>query len=252
MPENALEARGLKRSFGGVAAVAGIDLTVTRGELLSIIGPNGAGKTTLFNLLTGRVRAQQGVILFNGQDVTRVPPHKRCRLGIGRTFQINNVFGNATIRENVRLALLAQNRRTWNFVKPASSLFNDEVDENVAIVGLAAQAHRPASEVSYGDRRRLELAIAMACRPSLLLLDEPTCGMSLSERPPLIALVQEVRKRTGMTVVLIEHDMDIVFTTAERIAVMHRGRFIANGTPDELARNSEVQEIYLGEDYRRA
>jgi branched-chain amino acid transport system ATP-binding protein len=250
--ENALEATGLKRSFGGVSAVAGIDLAVRRGELLSIIGPNGAGKTTLFNLLTGRVRPHQGRILFEGRDVTRLSPHMRCRIGIGRTFQINNVFGNATIRENVRLSLLAHHRRTWNMFTSASTLFNDEADENVRIVGLAAQADRLASEVSYGDRRRLELAIAMSCRPSLLLLDEPTCGMSLSERPPLISLIQQVRGRTGMTVVLIEHDMDIVFSTAERIAVMHRGQFIATGKPNEIARNSEVQQIYLGEDHRVA
>jgi branched-chain amino acid transport system ATP-binding protein len=246
MSDIKLEAHGLTRSFGGVTAVAGIDLAVRRGELLSIIGPNGAGKTTLFHLLAGRVRPQRGRISFDGRDITRVSPHRRCRMGIGRTFQINNVFGNATIRENVRLALLAHHRKTWNFLVPATTLFNEEADENVRMVGLASQADKLASEVSYGDRRRLEIAIAISCRPSLLLLDEPTCGMSLSERPPLIALIQDIRKRIGMTVVLIEHDMDIVFSTAERIAVMHRGRFIASGRPDEIARNDEVQQIYLG------
>jgi len=252
MSGNALEARGLRRSFGGVTAVNEVDLIVPRGELRCIIGPNGAGKTTLFNLLTGRVRSQRGQILFDGRDVTRLAPHRRCRIGIGRTFQINNVFADASVVDNVRLALLAYHRRTWNMFVPAKTLLNDEIHGVIEMVGLEQQSARQASEISYGDRRRLELAIALACRPTLLLLDEPTCGMPLSDRPPLMALIQDIRKKTGMTVVLIEHDMDIVFSVAERISVMHRGKLIAEGTPTAIAANAQVQEVYLGEDHGRA
>ncbi|MGE0736434.1 MAG: ABC transporter ATP-binding protein [Alphaproteobacteria bacterium] len=249
---NALEARSLQRSFGGIVAVNDVNLAVPRGQLRCIIGPNGAGKTTLFNLLTGRVRTQRGEILFEGKDITRLAPHRRCRIGIGRTFQINNVFPDASVIDNVRLALLAYHRRTWNMFTPAKTLLNDEIDGVLDMVGLAQQRDRQASQISYGDRRRLELAIALACRPSLLLLDEPTCGMPLSDRPPLMALIQEIRKKTGMTVVLIEHDMDIVFSVAERISVMHRGKLIADDTPAAIAANPQVQEVYLGEDHGRA
>jgi branched-chain amino acid transport system ATP-binding protein len=249
MADMALQAFDLRRSFGGVSAVAGVDLEVKPGEMRAIIGPNGAGKTTLFNLLTGRLRAHGGRILFAGSDVTRFSPHRRCRVGIGRTFQINNVFSSATVRENVRLALLTFHRRTWNMFTPADSLYGAEADDIVAMVGLSGRVHQLASEISYGDRRRLELAIALACRPKLLLLDEPTCGMSLGDRPELIALIQDIRGRTGMTVVMIEHDMDLVFSVADRITVMHHGRILADDAPEAIAANPQVQEVYLGEDY---
>ena len=249
MTDVALQVFELRRSFGGVTAVAGVDLTVKAGEMRAIIGPNGAGKTTLFNLLTGRLRAYGGRIFFAGSDVTRFSPHRRCRVGIGRTFQINNVFSSATVRENVRLALLTFHCRTWNMFIPADSLYGAEADDIVAMVGLSGRVHQLASEISYGDRRRLELAIALACRPKLLLLDEPTCGMSLGDRPELIALIQDIRGRTGMTVIMIEHDMDIVFSVADRITVMHHGRVLADDVPEAIAANSQVQEVYLGEDY---
>ena len=249
MTEVALQARALERRFGGVAAVDGVDLQVKPREMRAIIGPNGAGKTTLFNLLTGRLRAHGGQILFDGSDVTRLSPHHRCRVGIGRTFQINNVFSSATVRENVRLALLTYHRRTWNMFTPADSLYGAEAADIVAMVGLSSRVNQLASEISYGDRRRLELAIALACRPKLLLLDEPTCGMSLGDRPELIALIQDIRRETGMTVIMIEHDMDIVFSVADRMTVMHHGRIIADDAPEAIAANAQVQEIYLGEDY---
>jgi len=252
MTDVTLAARALRRSFGGVSAVDGVDLAVQTGEFRSIIGPNGAGKTTLFNLLTGRVRVHGGVMLFEGADITHLSAHRRCRAGIGRTFQINNIFPSASVRENVRLALLSFHRRTWNMLVPAARLYGGESDEIVAMVGLSSQVDRRASEISYGDRRRLELAIALACRPRLLLLDEPTCGMSLADRPALIALIQDIRRKTGMTVIMIEHDMDLVFSVADRISVMHHGRVIAEGAPDEIAANRRVQEVYLGEDYSLA
>jgi branched-chain amino acid transport system ATP-binding protein len=248
----ALEARGLRRTFGGISAVDGVDLAVQAGEFRAIIGPNGAGKTTLFNLLTGRVRVHAGTMTFEGVDITRLPPHRRCRAGIGRTFQINNVFASASVRENVRLALLAFHRQSWNMLVPAARLHSAETDEIVAMVGLSREIARRASEISYGDRRRLELAIALACRPRLLLLDEPTCGMSIADRPALIALIQDIRRKTGMTVIMIEHDMDLVFSVADRIAVMHHGRVIADGTPGEIASDRHVQDVYLGEDFNLA
>jgi branched-chain amino acid transport system ATP-binding protein len=249
MSDLAFQVLALRRSFGGIAAVDGVDLEVKGGEMRTIIGPNGAGKTTLFNLLTGRLRAHGGRILFHGTDVTRLPPHGRCRAGIGRTFQINNIFSSASVRENVRLAVLTFYGRTWSMFTAADRLYGAETDDIIAVVGLSAHADTVASEISYGDRRRLELAIALACRPKLLLLDEPTCGMSLSDRPALIALIQDIRRKTGMTVIMIEHDMDLVFSVADRITVMHHGRIIADDVPEAISADPQVQEVYLGEDY---
>ncbi len=252
MNYTAIETQKLRRSFGGIPAVDGINLKVKTREMRTIIGPNGAGKTTLFNLLTGRLRAHGGRILFEGRDVTRLSPHQRCRVGIGRTFQISNVFPSASVRENVRLALLTFHRRTWNMFTPADTLYGGETDDIVGMVGLSGHVNKLAREISYGDRRRLELAIALACRPRLLLLDEPTCGMPLGDRPSLIALIQDIRHKTGMTVIMIEHDMDLVFSVADRITVMHYGRVIADGPPNTIAANSRVREVYLGEEYRVA
>jgi ABC-type branched-subunit amino acid transport system ATPase component len=252
MADIAFQTQALRRRFGSVAAVDGVDLEVKRGEMRTIIGPNGAGKTTLFNLLTGRLRADGGRMLFLGTDVTRYPPHRRCRAGIGRTFQISNVFVSATVHENVRLALLAFHGRTWDMFASAERLYGTEADDIVDMVGLSAEADKFARAISYGDRRRLEIAIALACRPKLLLLDEPTCGVSLGDRPALIGLVQAVRQKNGMTVIMIEHDMDVVFSVADRITVMHHGRIVADDTPDAIAANAQVQEIYLGQDYGRA
>jgi len=252
MTENVLEASALRRAFGGIVAVSNVDVVVQAGELLSIIGPNGAGKTTLFNLLTGRIRPNGGRIRFQGRDVTRLPPHRRCRLGMGRTFQINNVFPEVTVRENVRLSLFAYHGRTWDMLHDARAFYDEEIDEIVDMVDLGDISHHVASEISYGDRRRLELAIALAGRPSILLLDEPTCGMSLGERPSLVNLVQEIRAKAGVTVILIEHDMDVVFSIAERIMVMHHGQIIANGTPTEIVNDAEVRRVYLGEEIGRA
>ncbi len=242
-----LEATGLSRRYGGVAAVDGIDLAIAEGEFRAIIGSNGAGKTTLFNLLTGAVRPSAGRIRYGGQDITRLAPHRRARLGIGRTFQINNVFGSETVAENVRIALIARHRRQWDLLSPANRLFDDEVDEVLARVGLVDERARSAGALSYGDRRRLEIALALAARPKLLFLDEPTCGMSLSDRLPLIDLIRRLVAEAGLTAVIIEHDMDIVFSVAERVLVMHRGRLIADGTPAAIAADDTVRRVYLGE-----
>jgi branched-chain amino acid transport system ATP-binding protein len=240
----------LCRSFGGVHAVKDVTLTVPRGQLRAIIGPNGAGKTTLFNLLTGYLSCDAGRIFFKGSDITGFPPHYLCRHGLGRTFQLNSIFPNATILENVQLALLAHRGKTWNPLASARRLMLRETEELLDRLGLADQADKVGSALSYGDRRRLEMALALACQPELLLLDEPTSGMSLGEKPALVRLIQEVVKEKGVTTVLIEHDMDVVFSVSDRITVMHQGSILAEGTPGEIQANPRVQEVYLGEDHR--
>jgi len=238
----------LSRSFGGVRAVNDVSLGVPKGQLRAIIGPNGAGKTTLFNLLTGQLRCDAGRIFFRGADITGRPPHYLCRNGLARTFQINSVFLSATVFENVQLALLAHRGKTWNPLAVARRLMLRETEALLARLGLADEADKPAGTLSYGDRRRLEVALALACEPELLLLDEPTSGMSVSEKPALVQLIQEIVKEKGVTTVLIEHDMDVVFSVSDRITVMHQGAVIAEGTPDEIQANARVQEVYLGEE----
>lgn len=248
MPEEILAAVGLKRRFGGVHAVDDVSLAVPRGQLRAIIGPNGAGKTTLFNLLTGQLPCHSGHIYFRGRDITGLPPHYLCRHGLGRTFQINSIFLNATVLENVQLALLAHRGKTWNLWSPAHKLLRREAEELLDVVGLSDQAGKAGSALSHGDRRRLEVALALACQPEVLLLDEPTCGMSIGEKPGMVRLIQDIVRQKGITAVLIEHDMEVVFSVAERVTVMHRGSIIAEGAPGEIQANARVQEVYLGED----
>jgi len=243
-----LATANLSRSFGGVRAVRDVTLGVPKGELRAIIGPNGAGKTTLFNLLTGQVRSDAGRIFFKGADITGRPPHYLCRNGLARTFQINSIFLSATVFENVQLALLAHRGKTWNPLASARRLMVRETEEILERLGLAGEAQKPGGTLSYGDRRRLEVALALACQPEVLLLDEPTSGMSLSEKPALVKLIQEVVKEKGVTTVLIEHDMDVVFSVSDRITVMHQGSVLAEGAPDEIQANARVQEVYLGDE----
>ena len=248
MTDEILATSKLSRRFGGVHAVRDVTLTVPRGQLRAIIGPNGAGKTTLFNLLTGQLPCHSGRIFFKGKDVTGLPPHYLCRHGLGRTFQINSIFGNATVLENVQLALLAHQGKTWNLFASAKRLLVREAEELFELLGLANQAGKLGSALAYGDRRRLEVALALACQPELLLLDEPTSGMSLSEKPEMVKLIRNIAREQGVTAVLIEHDMDVVFSMADWITVMHQGTILADGTPREIQANHRVQEVYLGED----
>jgi branched-chain amino acid transport system ATP-binding protein len=243
-----LATTSLSRSFGGVRAVRDVTLDVPKGELRAIIGPNGAGKTTLFNLLTGQLRADAGRIVFKGLDITGRPPHYLCRNGLARTFQINSIFLSATVFENVQLALLAHRGKTWNPLVSARRLMVRETGEILERLGLGEEAEKPGGALSYGDRRRLEVALALACQPEVLLLDEPTSGMSLSEKPALVQLIQEVVKEKGVTTVLIEHDMDVVFSVSDRITVLHQGAVLAEGAPGEIQANARVQEVYLGEE----
>ena len=246
MTDEILTVSKLSRRFGGVHAVRDVSLAVQKGQLRAIIGPNGAGKTTLFNLLTGQLRCDTGRIVFKGADVTGRPPHHLCRHGMARTFQINSVFLSATLFENVQLAFMAHGGKTWNPLTVARRLMIRETEELLERLGMADRAHKPAGALSYGDRRRLEVGLALACQPDLLLLDEPTSGMSSSDKPALVRLIQSVVKERGVTTVLIEHDMDLVFSVSDRITVMHQGSVLAEGLPAEIQTNAKVQEVYLG------
>jgi branched-chain amino acid transport system ATP-binding protein len=242
-----LETRALRKSFGGVAAVDGVSLTLPRGELRALIGPNGAGKTTLFNMLTGQLRADAGEVRFKGQSLTGLRPHQVWRRGVSRTFQITATFASLTALENVQVARLSHRRRTYSLLERAAPL---EVEASLRLleqVGLADHAGRPAAVLAYGDLKKLELAVALANEPALLLLDEPTAGMAPAERGALMALIERLARERALTVLFTEHDMDVVFAVAERIMVLHQGRVIAEGRPEQVRADAEVQRVYLGE-----
>jgi branched-chain amino acid transport system ATP-binding protein len=237
---------GLVKRFGGVAAVDGVDLTVAAGEFHALIGSNGAGKTTLFNLLTGTLRPDAGAIRFDGRDIVGAPPFRLARLGVGRTFQINNLFHGATVRDNIRVPLIARHKDQWRLFNVALRRHDDEIAELAESVGLAEQLDRQSGHLSYGDQRRLELAIALAGNPRLLLLDEPTCGMPAFDRLHFVAFIKDIARRRALTAIVIEHDMDVVFSLADSITVMHRGRVIAHGAPAAIRADSYVRQAYLG------
>jgi len=242
-----LETRGLAKSFGGVQAVAGVDLAMPRGEIRALIGPNGAGKTTFFNMLTGQLRADSGEVLFKGDRLSGLPPHAVWRRGVSRTFQITATFVTLTVLENVQVALFSHGRRTYSLLRHAKGLDEDAAVALLDQVGLAAQAGRVAGVLAYGDLKKLELAVALANEPELLLLDEPTAGMAPAERGALMALTERIARARGLTVLFTEHDMDVVFSVADRIMVLHQGRVIAEGRPDAVRADSQVQKVYLGE-----
>ena len=242
-----LQVTGLTKRFGGLEALGGVDLNVAKGDFRAIIGPNGAGKSTFFNTMTGLLRPDAGRVSFEGRDVTAEPPHLLARRGIARTFQITSVFHDLSALQNVQVALLAHARRTWAVWPRAESLHVARARELLELVGLATSAARPAATLSHGDQKRLELAIALAGEPRLLLLDEPTAGMAAHERIESITLVHRVARELGLSCVFTEHDMAVVFAVASRITVMHQGRVLAEGTPAEVRARPEVQQVYLGE-----
>ncbi len=242
-----LQIEGLAKRFGGLQALGGVDLSVARGDFRAIIGPNGAGKSTFFNTMTGLLKPDAGRVVFEGRDVTGEPPHRLARRGVARTFQITSVFPDLTALENVQVALFAHARQNWSVWPPARPRHVERARELLALVGLAASAESSAGTLSHGDQKRLELAIALAGEPRLLLLDEPTAGMAAQERLESIRLVHRVARELGLSCVFTEHDMAVVFAVATHITVMHQGRVLAEGTPAEVRSHREVQQVYLGE-----
>lgn len=241
-----LEVQSLAKSFGRLQVLDHLSFDVKEGELKAVIGPNGAGKTTLFNVITGRYGPDGGTIRFRGKDVTRAKPHVLAGMGLARSFQINNFFFNLTVWENIRLSVQStvKNRTSiWRSSLNNSSV-GEQIDEIMAWVGLAELRDEMAQNLSYGDQRKLEIALALGTGPSLVMLDEPTSGMSRFESQSLIQLVKELSER--VTVVLIEHDIEFVMNVSDSIMVMHYGQKIAEGTPREISENQEVQSIYLG------
>ncbi|HKW93399.1 MAG TPA: ABC transporter ATP-binding protein [Methylomirabilota bacterium] len=247
-----LQTVGLRKRFGGVQAVNGVDLAVAAGDVRAIIGPNGAGKTTLFNLMSGALPHDSGQIYLEGEEINGLPPDVLCRRGLGRTFQITSIFRRLTVLENVQTACLSHHRRHYNLFRRALGLYRDEAAALLERVGLGDQANRPSGVMAHGDQRRLELAIALAGHPRLLLLDEPTAGMAPPERHQLMDLVAAIAADTGLTVVFTEHDMDVVFAVARRITVLHQGAVLAEGPPADVRANREVQRVYLGLSVERA
>ena len=245
--EPILVIESLAKHFGGLKALDGIDMTVACGEFRAIIGPNGAGKSTFFNTITGLLRPDAGRVAFAGREVAGRAPHDLVRLGMGRTFQITSVFHDLTTLENVQVALLAHARRSWNLWSRAAALHAGRAQELLALVGLGANTRQQAGTLAHGDQKRLELAIALAGEPSLLLLDEPTAGMAAQERIESINLVHAVARQLGVSCVFTEHDMAVVFAVATNITVLHQGRVLAEGKPEEVRASPLVQQVYLGE-----
>jgi len=243
-----LAVRNLSKSFGGVHAVRDLSFSVAAGERLAMIGPNGAGKTTCFNLIDGQLRPDAGEILLDGRRIHGMAPRALCRLGIGRSFQVAAVFGSMTVRENVQVALLARERRLGSVLSPASEVFSAEALSQLEGVGMAEQSHRSCAELAYGDLKRVELAVALAGRPRLLLMDEPTAGMAAPERRALMELVERIARERNLSVLFTEHDMDVVFRHADRVIVLAEGKLLAQGAPAEVRADARVRAAYLGED----
>jgi len=242
-----LTAQNLKKSFDGFVATNGVSFTIQKGELVSIIGPNGAGKTTLFNLITGHIPLDAGTVKFKRIDITRMASYRICRLGMGRSFQRTNIFPRLTVFQNIQAALLAHKGKSLTFFKPVDSFFREETEEILERVGLKEYAETTGGSLSYGFQKQIELGIALASEPELLLLDEPTAGMSAQETHQTIDLIGKITQEKGLTLLFTEHDMEVVFSISQRIMVLHQGRLIAEGTPEEIRRNPEVQKVYLGE-----
>lgn len=241
-----LTVAGLHKAFGGNNAVDGVDFSLDKGELLALIGPNGAGKTTVFNLLSGQLPADRGSIRLAGQELLGRGPREICRMGVGRTFQIAETFSSLSVLENVQMALLSADRRIFSFWRRAHDHRRDDALRLLEQVGMQDQAGQTCADLSYGDVKRVELAMAMADSPGLLLMDEPTAGMAPAERLELMALTRRWVDQSGSSVLFTEHSMDVVFAFADRIVVLAEGRVIADGKPQDVRQDPRVQQVYFG------
>lgn len=244
---NILETKDLQHSFGPLKVIFGVDLQIAAGERHAVIGPNGAGKTTLFNTITGTYVPTKGQVLFKGEDITGYPPHKLARIGVGRSFQITSTFSNLTAFQNIRLAILAKDGIRFNLFQKVDKMqkVTDETDAMLKRINLYEDRNTKASALSYGKSRALEISMALATDPELVLLDEFAAGMSKEETQDAVALIRKLTE--GKTVVLIEHDMDVVFSIADRITVLHYGKILATGKPADIRNNQSVKDAYLGD-----
>ncbi len=229
-----LETKNVTKSFAGFVAVDNVSVGFEQQSITAIIGPNGAGKTTFVNLCTGMFKPDSGKVFFDGMDITNLPPEKRVQLGISRTFQIVNIFPMLTVEQNIKIPLLSKSKKV-----------NEELDRIIETFNLEEKRDVLASELSHGDQKILEIAMAISTKPKILFLDEPMAGVNPAERTQIIDLIKELRDKEKLTIVIVEHDMDVVFRMAERIVVMNRGRILADGTPEEIRKNEVVKEVYL-------
>ena len=243
-----LATRGLSRAFGALRAVSDVTLAIEPGELRALIGPNGAGKTTLFNLISGVLPPTGGHVFFEGEEITPLAAPARCRRGISRTFQITSIFPELSVLENVRMAVQLKGSGNFTLLGGSSLLAASERSARASLefLGLAARADEPAGTLPHGDQRLLEIAMAVAQEPRLLLLDEPTQGLSPEDTTATVAVIRQIARERKLTILLVEHDMDVVFDLAQRISVLHFGQLIADGSPEEIRANPEVQKAYLG------
>ena len=241
-----LQVEAVVKCFDDFLAVNGANLSVQRGEIVAVIGPNGAGKTTLFNLITGQLPRDRGRIVFKGEDISELPPYERCRRGIGRSFQIVNIFPRLTVFQNVQVAVLSHQRKSSTLFRPAGNLAVGETRSLLESVGLSDKRKNVVGSLSHGDQKILEIAMALGNEPEMLILDEPTAGMSPEETFATIELIKRLARARGLTILFCEHDMDIVFSISRSIMVMHQGRTLIQGKPEDVRNNSEVQAAYLG------
>ena len=246
-----LEAVNLSKVFGGLVAVDNVSIQIKKQTMHAIIGPNGAGKTTLFNLLSGVMPPTTGQVFYKGNDITHVSPQKRAHMGIGRSYQITNIFPNLTVLENIRLAAQAMGKDNFKLFKLADKLqeYIDKAEEVIDTVGLSGREMIIARNLPHGEKRKLELGIMLACDPELLLFDEPTAGMSSEQVPELIKIINKVVQQKDRTAILVEHRMDMVMSISDIVTVMNQGRILAEGSPHEIANNKQVQTAYLGDLY---
>ena len=246
MTDSVLEINGLTKLFDGFAAVSDVSFEVKKGELLALIGPNGAGKTTCFNMLMGQLKPTEGTVKFNGRNITGMAPRDIWRLGIGRTFQITGTYPSMTVIENVQMALMSHHRKLFDLKSYAHRQYRSEAADLLKLVGMPDQSERACAILAYGDLKRLELAIALAHDPTLLLMDEPTAGMAPRERIGLMQLTSDIVRERNISALFTEHDMDVVFAHAHRVIVLNRGEVIAQGSVEDIRNNTQVQEVYLG------